>query len=103
VVAVGGGRGVTAQDLGQNGGAVDNGVPRGEVVGVEARDRREDLLEAHRSRAAHPLLTEGGVAQGVAEGSEAQFEGLRAVRSEQEPGTAELVAQAGVAVATLGR
>ena len=54
------------------------------------------MLEACRPGAADPLLAEGGVAQGVAEGGEALVEDLLAVGDEQQPGTGELLAQAAV-------
>ena len=69
------------------------GRQRGEVAGVEALDRGEDVLEPCRSRATDPLLAERGVAERVAEGGEALVEDLLAVSDEQQPGSVESAAQ----------
>ena len=68
----------------------------GQAAGVEALDRGEDVLEALRPGAADPLLAEGGVAQGVAEGGEALVEDLLAVGDEQQAGAGEPLAEASV-------
>src|SRR3546814_14491192 len=64
--------------------------------GAQALERGEDVLEPCRLRAADPLLAEGGVAQGVAEGGEALVEDLLAVGDEQQAGAGEPLAEAGV-------
>src|SRR3546814_16093980 len=58
-------------------------------AGAQALDRGVDVLEPCRLRAADPLLAEGGVAQGVAEGGEALVEDLLAVGDEKQAGAGE--------------
>ena len=56
-----------------------------EVDRVQTLDRREDVIEASRSCSADPLLTEGRIAQRVAERREALVKDLLAVGDEQQP------------------
>ena len=65
-------------------------------AGVEALDRREDVLEARGPLAADPELAEGRVPERVAERRPALVEDLLAVRDEQQPVRGERRAQARV-------
>jgi hypothetical protein len=57
----------------------------GQIAGVEALDRCEDVLESLRSCAAYPLLAKRWLAHCVAEGGEALVEDLLTVGDEEKP------------------
>ena len=61
------------------------GVERPEAGRVEALDRGEDVVEAPRTLAADPQLSERVVAQAVTKRRQALFEDLFAVGDEQQP------------------
>ena len=61
------------------------GIEMAQVTGVEALDRREDVLELRRTFAADPLLAECVVPQRVAEGGPALVQDLLAVGHEEKP------------------
>ena len=68
-------------------------VERAEARGVEALDRREDVLEPPRPLPAHPQLAEGMVAQAVAERRQALLEDLFSMGHEQQSRPRESVAK----------
>ena len=72
------------------------GGDRIEVGGVQALDRREDVLEPARASAPDPLLTERRIAQRVPERREALIEDLLPMSDEQQPRPVEALAVARV-------
>src|SRR5690606_9084125 len=63
------------------------------AAGTQALDGGEDMLEAGRTLAADPKLTEGRISKGVPEGGQALVENFLAVGDEQQPCPREPLAQ----------
>jgi hypothetical protein len=63
------------------------GIEMVQTSGVQALDRREDMVEAPWARAPHPELAEGRIAECMMERREALFKDLPAVSDEDPEGT----------------
>ena len=67
-----------------------------DVRGVEALDRRKDVLEAGRTMSANPLLSERGLPQHVTESRQTLLENLGPVRHEEQASPGQFVSQTSI-------